>query len=485
MTLAYAYQDFGKVEKTEDGLIVHGKATGADLDKDQQICDPKWLAQAMPKWAEIGNIREMHGKVAAGVGLETSNNGSDWALKSLCVDPITQLKIDKKVLTGYSIGIKNGKVVKDAAAPGGRIVGGDIVEISYVDRPCNTTCTFAKFEGDVVDLQDADSSVADFTKLIGITPEEIQEAPGDVLKTLEFIAKRDYTDDQRQAMAKKGQALPGGGFPIKDAADLKNAIQAIGRAKNPAAAKAHIKKRAAALGQTGLIPDSWKAEDPEWEKVEEVDWTKATDEEWTHDPAQIQLLFSTCCALMKAEIDEWTKGEDESMDVSELLTAAQLIACWWKNEANEGEVPQPFSGGNDMDSTYTTLGMDADIVKAAQAEDATDEQKAALKTEWLKALGLDEIKTTITDTVKAATEEPLSGFKEELEAVKLLAAPGGPVKSRTAAEAATATKADGLRSQAEYFRQQAAGITDPVTKGDYLNEAIKADTQADLIEKGA
>ena len=48
-----------------------------------------------------------------------------------------------------------------------------------------------------------------------------------------------------------------GGFPILSAKDLDNAIQAIGRAKNPAAAKAHIKKRAKALGASGKIPVSW------------------------------------------------------------------------------------------------------------------------------------------------------------------------------------------------------------------------------------
>jgi hypothetical protein len=52
--------------------------------------------------------------------------------------------------------------------------------------------------------------------------------------------------------------MPGGGFPIENVSDLHNAIQAIGRAKNPDAAKAHIKARAKALGQEDLIPDTWK-----------------------------------------------------------------------------------------------------------------------------------------------------------------------------------------------------------------------------------
>jgi hypothetical protein len=62
------------------------------------------------------------------------------------------------------------------------------------------------------------------------------------------IAARDFSEKKRKKLAKTGAALPGGGFPIVNKQDLKNAERAIGRAKNPAAAKAHIAKRAKALG---------------------------------------------------------------------------------------------------------------------------------------------------------------------------------------------------------------------------------------------
>lgn len=48
-----------------------------------------------------------------------------------------------------------------------------------------------------------------------------------------------------------------GSYPIRNTKDLQNAIQAIGRAKNPAATKAHIKSRAKSLGATSLIPQDW------------------------------------------------------------------------------------------------------------------------------------------------------------------------------------------------------------------------------------
>jgi predicted nucleic acid-binding Zn ribbon protein len=59
---------------------------------------------------------------------------------------------------------------------------------------------------------------------------------------------REFSQKRRKKLAKSGKALPGGGFPIVNKEDLGNARKAIGRAKNPAAARAHIRKRAKALG---------------------------------------------------------------------------------------------------------------------------------------------------------------------------------------------------------------------------------------------
>lgn len=61
----------------------------------------------------------------------------------------------------------------------------------------------------------------------------------------------------RKKLAAKGQAMPGGSFPIDDVTQLKKAIKAYGRAKDKAAAKAHIIKRARALGATSLLPKTW------------------------------------------------------------------------------------------------------------------------------------------------------------------------------------------------------------------------------------
>lgn len=65
------------------------------------------------------------------------------------------------------------------------------------------------------------------------------------------------TTAERKKAADKGQALPEGGFPIKNHDDLRKAVKALGRAKNPTAAKRHIIKRARAVKGTHLLPDDW------------------------------------------------------------------------------------------------------------------------------------------------------------------------------------------------------------------------------------
>jgi hypothetical protein len=71
---------------------------------------------------------------------------------------------------------------------------------------------------------------------------------------------RHFSTDERRDAAKAGAALPDGSFPILNATDLHNAIRAVGRSNHPASAvRAHIIKRAKALGLTAQLPDSYRS----------------------------------------------------------------------------------------------------------------------------------------------------------------------------------------------------------------------------------
>lgn len=137
--LAHSYAQIIKQEKQEDGtLLVYGKATDDALDIDQQICDAGWLDRAMPEWFKTGgNIREQHSNIAAGVAKELDSKADGHYISALVVDPVSIKKVEAGVLKGFSIGIRSPRIVRDTKAANGRIIDGQIVEISLVDRPAN------------------------------------------------------------------------------------------------------------------------------------------------------------------------------------------------------------------------------------------------------------------------------------------------------------------------------------------------------------
>ena len=81
---------------------------------------------------------------------------------------------------------------------------------------------------------------------------------GDVF---EWRAAEKYSDADRAAMAKSGDALPDGSYPIKDQEDLANAIHAVGRGGDPhGTIRKHIMARAKALGLSKMIPSDWNSD---------------------------------------------------------------------------------------------------------------------------------------------------------------------------------------------------------------------------------
>jgi hypothetical protein len=140
--LATTYAQIVKTNKNDDGtLTVYGKATDDSLDIDQQIADDAWLSRAMPEWFMTGgNIREQHSNIAAGVAKEYEAKSDGHYISALVVDPVSVRKVETGVLKGFSIGIRAPRVVRDTKAVNGRIIDGQIVEVSLVDRPANPNC---------------------------------------------------------------------------------------------------------------------------------------------------------------------------------------------------------------------------------------------------------------------------------------------------------------------------------------------------------
>lgn len=565
------YAEIVKAERNADGdLVVVGKATGPDLDLDKQVCDPTWLGKAMPEWFSTGgNIREQHSSVAAGVATELEQAGESWMVSGIVVDPVSALKVEKKVLTGFSIGIKDPRVVKDAAAPGGRVVGGQIVEVSLVDRPCNPTCTLtlAKAAGpDVAALvkveeltEVADDEVtikvggsvfspADLAKLVAvkksieaepatasvdnqgesggadvaaepavdaaalseggvIAPVDIPadaEASGSdpgAMQSGEYIVGRDqvaalvaeygFTAEQaervpvwvrpivlsgKSATVDKGAMAPlkpGGKprYPIENVQDLKDAIRAAGRGK-PAdidEIHAHIKAEAKRLKQTGLIPDDWKAA--------VADLAKA-DSALSHDASAIAAVRDGLVALIHAELQELCDGQPELYDVEQLLCSLRMLMSWWSDEAAEGEVVAPYSPPVGT-TTVIELAADADTTVSTPTVTKTSEPDVPVSDEPDRLAEL--VKSAVAKQTEAS-DERIRVLEDQLQKALALPEPGGPVLTRTPAQATQARQTDAvlLKKQADVLYRQADEVqgTDPRLAQGYRERAALLVKQA-------
>src|ERR1700674_5497842 len=297
-------------------LYVTGKMSDDTLDLDQQIVDPAWLDAEAPEWFKLGNTRVMHQPVVGGKAKELVKNGTGWDAVIKVTNPQAAIDVEEGALNGLSIGIKGARTITDAAAPNGRIVGGKIVEVSLVDRPANPSCklSIAKMAGDTLELTDDVEIVGaveepDATDQFGWSDEDKAGWSALQKQLMPDSVKKDYSTKERADMAASGEALPGGGYPIANTTDLSNAIQAIGRAKDPAAAKAHIKRRAKALGASDKIPDNWKAPTALIGLVAELS-KASTDDQWMHDPTCLAGVRDGLISCITTELGEFSEGED-------------------------------------------------------------------------------------------------------------------------------------------------------------------------------
>jgi hypothetical protein len=98
----------------------------------------------MAKWfATRANVREMHQPSAVGKGVQLVAEDGAQFVKSKVVDPIAVTKVLEGVYSDYSVGIAKPRIVRDRTARNGRIVDGEIVELSLVDRGANYNAHFA------------------------------------------------------------------------------------------------------------------------------------------------------------------------------------------------------------------------------------------------------------------------------------------------------------------------------------------------------
>ena len=216
-------------------------------------------------------------------------------------------------------------------------------------------------------------------------------ANAEYLKFVEAdIYKRDFSTADRKRLAGEGKALPDGSFPIANEEDLHNAIRAIGRASNPAAAKKHIKARAAAMGMTDALPAGWKSAEP--------DKTKSNSEE------EIDAMYAKAAPQLKALLEAGdTKAALAVLEATELLTKGSIIAgqAGGDDTADGVEViVDPATGKKKR--TKPEQGGAGDADHAPDAETITP-TKAAMP-DSMKAL-MSEVSKAVNTALKPLTDK--------------------------------------------------------------------------------
>lgn len=136
-----------KIETEPDGSVsVYGKATDGTIDSDEQIVDPEFADRGMAKWfGTKANVRQMHSTnmPPAGKGIQLVSQPDGQFVRVKVVEPTAALLVREGVYSDFSVGIAKPRIVRDKNARGGRIVDGEIVEISLVDRGANYNAHFS------------------------------------------------------------------------------------------------------------------------------------------------------------------------------------------------------------------------------------------------------------------------------------------------------------------------------------------------------
>ena len=140
--------------------LVYGRLTQEVRDHSNEIMDYESSRPEFERWSEkfskatdgasLGNVRAMHGKVAAGklVGIEYDDDSKSIDVVAKIIDAGEWEKCEEGVYTGFSVGgaylkrwpdTDNTALTRYTAKP---------IEASLVDAPCVPTATFSMLKAD-------------------------------------------------------------------------------------------------------------------------------------------------------------------------------------------------------------------------------------------------------------------------------------------------------------------------------------------------
>jgi len=330
-------QVFAQIRKVDEAKrLVFGQAAAEVVDHAGEIMDYASSKPNFQKWSadveadsggkSLGNLRAMHGKVAAGklVGIEFLDDKKAIDICTKVVDDAEWKKVLEGVYTGFSMG---GSYASNPTIE--KVDGKDVkrytaipTEISLVDRPCIPTAKFfdiQKMDGSVaqVAFKEPDplakqAEAADDGESIQGTPEEVSAlckvmndkglSLADVLANLEKVAARSDVNP-KEGTSEYGQVAFADArnkkYPIDTAEHIRAAWNYINKGKN--AGKYSAKDVAAIKSR---IVGAWKKHidkegPPSAEKIDEAtDLEKMDKVEFTTD------LRKSLCGCLCGVLDQ-------------------------------------------------------------------------------------------------------------------------------------------------------------------------------------
>lgn len=489
--LTTSYFNIEKADRNPDGtMTVYGKATDSSIDIDQQICDSDWLDRAMPHWFKSGgNIREQHSNIAAGVATDYEAKKDGHYISALVVDPVSVKKVDAGVLKGFSVGIKNPRVVRDNKAANGRIVDGQIVEISLVDRPANPNCTLVlaksvNGEETVVQVEELHENIDNENPIESdnnsekesdtMATSETVELPKSIVGDLVKFDKAQF-EAARDALANlisiEGQEIKEGHDELRSISHLLESIahlqawyegeEAEGEVEEEADLELAAKKDAEDSKKKKMKKESDESDDAEADDKEEDD--EAADDDEAPKKKKMKKAKKDADEMKKKkDADEKKAADDESDDADEKKCpecgeTEKMCKCNMKSDAATDMTPTYETGATLAGSKIVPP---TETPKAATPEDSAEQaEKLDHLVEEVVEQVTKSLKSEIAQilTAKEAAESEVMALRSELATAKSLALGGGPKRTAKPIDAEAATD---LLVKASVYEAKAKATTD-------------------------
>jgi len=443
-----AFAKIIKQEKLEDGtLMVYGKATDDSLDIDEQICDAGWLATAMPEWFKTGgNVREQHSNIAAGVAKELDAKADGFYINVHVVDPVSVKKTETGVFKGFSIGIRSPRVVRDNKAANGRIIDGQIVEVSLVDRPANPNAK-------LIMAKSVGTEIVKVEELVEAT-EEVVETPAEtvteeVVEAVEAVEEKSaHKEYSKEEALKRLQEL------TKEMSDLTMMCKELGYIEDKA--EGDVGESAEEETEEGSNVGAETAE----EEVEEAEGKKPLDKSGE----------VTKCLECGCNQPANSHGATQLPNGDNVSTAV-MVSPNETAKSTETIIPE------------TTIERLPSVTDEDVFEDSEeDSEKSALSNEVINDIIAKAVKSATDSVTKEINsyKEEISKLQDDLATAKTKAVGSGP--KRFAIKEKTVEEISHFLSIAADYRAKSASATDKELARGYKELAQDFEAKAKAIK---